>query len=517
MTDLPEFEYLWQYLDYWADKDENYPAIKYGENEITYGEFKRNADALAGALVEMGVKNGDRVATVLPMRPEYAYTLLACSKSGCITVPMDVRYRKAELSRFLGHAEPEVVVAIDSFADNDIKSTLNEIKGDMGNPELVFLNSEPNFSELLKHERIEKPLSKSPDEDMLIIFTGGTTGVPKATLLSHRNVISMCIGEFSSILAYLGKFERYPTLVHLPPSHVGGTTELLSVGLLNGSKMVFIDHWRPDAVLQAIQDERIPYFGAVPTMFAMILSMKGLENYDLSSLKLLVTAGERLNPELIKRMQKLCEKIAVGYGSTETTGFATFSKPDDDVMKFAEGYVGVPFEGVEIKIVDDSGKELGDGEVGEILVKGPMVSKGYFRQPEETEKGFTDGFWVSGDLGYMKGDELYIAGRKKEIIRVGSYTVLPMEVEEVIMKNPRVATAAVIGMPHEIYGEVVWAVIVPKPGEEVSEEEIVEACRAELADFKVPRKVIVRESIPMTRLGKADRIRLKEEIMKEIS
>jgi|Deesub1362A_J573_1020465.scaffolds.fasta_scaffold00040_76 acyl-CoA synthetase (AMP-forming)/AMP-acid ligase II len=517
MKDLPEFEYLWQYLDYWANKDEGYTAIKYGSEEITYGEFKRSVDSLAGALLEMGVSSGDRIATVLPMRPEYAYTYLASSKIGSITVPMDVRYRKAELSRFLSHAEPEVVIAIDSFADNNIKSTLNEVKADIGNPEFVFLNSEPYFNELLKHEPIERPLSKSPDEDILIIFTGGTTGVPKATLLSHKNVISMCIGELSSILAYFGKFERYPTLVHLPPSHVGGTTELLSIGVLNGSKMIFIDHWRPDVVLKAIQDERIPYFGAVPTMFAMILSMKGLEDYDLSSLELLVTAGERLNPELIKRMQKLCQKIAVGYGSTETTGFATFSRPDDDIMKFAEGYVGVPFEGVEIKIVDDSGKELGEGDVGEILVKGPMVSKGYFRQPGETEKGFTDGFWVSGDLGYLKGDELYIIGRKKEIIRVGSYTVLPMEVEEIIMKDQRIAAAAVIGMPHEIYGEVVWAVVVPKPGETVSEEEIIESCKKELADFKVPRKVIVRESIPMTRLGKADRIRLKDEIMKEIS
>ncbi len=517
MNDLPEFEYLWQYLDYWAGKDESYTAIKFGNMEITYGEFRKNVDSLAAALLEIGVGSGDRIATVLPMRPEYAYTYLASSKIGCITVPMDVRYRKAELSRFLSHAEPEIVIAIDSFADNDIKSTLSEIKADIGNPEFIFLNSEPYFDELLKHEPIEKPLSKSPDEDILIIFTGGTTGVPKATLLSHKNVISMCMGELSSILEYFGRFERYPTLVHLPPSHVGGTTELLSVGLLNGSKMVLIDHWRPDVVLKAIQEEKIPYFGAVPTMFAMILSMRDLESYDLSSLGLLITAGERLNPELIKRMQRLCERIAVGYGSTETTGFATFSKPDDDIMKFADGYVGVPFDGVEIKIVDDSGKELGEGEVGEILVRGPVVSKGYFKQPEETEKGFVDGFWVSGDLGYLKGDGLYIVGRKKEIIRVGSYTVLPMEVEEVIMKDHRIASAAVIGVPHEIYGEVVWAVVVPRPGEAVSEEEVIEACKKELADFKVPRKVIVRESIPMTRLGKADRIRLKEEIMGEIS
>ena len=516
MNELPEFEYIWQYLDYWAERDEGYPAIKFGSEIISYGEFRRNVDAIAGALLEMGVRFGDRVATVLPMRPEYAYTYLACSKTGCITVPMDVRYRRAELSRFLSHAEPEVVIAIDSFADNDIKSTLKEVRDEIGNPEFFFLNSERYFSELLKHEPLDKPLSKSPDDDVLIIFTGGTTGVPKATLLSHRNVISMCMGELKGILAYFGKFERYPTLVHLPPSHVGGTTELLSVGILNGSKMVFIDHWRPDVVLQAIQDEKIPYFGAVPTMFALILSMKELESYDLSSLELLITAGERLNPELIKRMQRLCEKIAVGYGSTETTGFATFSRPDDDVMKFAEGYVGVPLEGVEVRIVDDAGKELGEGEVGEILVRGPMVSRGYFRQPEETEKGFIDGFWVSGDLGYLKGSELYIVGRKKEVIRVGSYTVLPMEVEEVVMKDPRVAAAAAIGIPHEIYGEVVWVAVVPKPGEKITEDEVIEACKNELADFKVPRKVIVRESIPMTRLGKADRIRLKEEILNEL-
>jgi long-chain acyl-CoA synthetase len=288
------------------------------------------------------------------------------------------------------------------------------------------------------------------------------------------------------------------------------------VGIINGSKMVLIDHWRPDVVLKAIEDEKIPFFGAVPTMFALMLSLD-LSRYDLSSIELLITAGEKLNPEMLKRMQTLCEKIAVGYGSTETAGFATFSLPEDDVLKFAEGYVGVPFEDVEIKIVDDSGKEVGEGEVGEILVRGPMVSKGYFNQPEETEKGFIDGFWVSGDLGYLKGRELYIIGRKKEVIRVGSYTVLPAEVEEVVMRNEKIAAVAAVGIPHEIYGEVVWVVAVPKPGESVSEEEIIEACKKELADFKVPRKVLIRDAIPMTRLGKVDRIKIKEEVLKEIS
>ncbi len=517
---IKEFDFLWQYLDYWAEVNGSYPALKFRGEEISYGKFKDFVDRLAASLIKVGVKKGDRVATILPMSPEYAYTFVACSKVGAICVPMDVRYRAAELRGFLGHARPKVVIALDSFQENDIKSTLAEIKSEIGDPEVFFLNSESYFRDLLKEEPLRDSDSttttQSPDEDILIIFTGGTTGVPKATLLSHKNVISMAIGELKSILSYLGREERMKSLVHLPPSHVGGTTELFSVGLINGSKMVLIDHWRPDIVLKELSEERIPFFGGVPTMFALIFSIAS-SNLTLPPVELLVTAGEKLNPELLKRMASWCEKIGVGYGSTETAGFATFSLPDDSAEKFVEGYVGVPFEGVEIKIVNEKGEEVEEGEIGEVLVKGPMVSKGYFNQPEETEKGFLDGFWVSGDLGYMKGNELYIVGRKKEVIRVGSYTVLPSEVEEVAMRNAKVAIAAAFGIPHKIYGEVVWLAIVPKPGENVAEEEIIEACKKELADFKIPKKILIRESIPLTRLGKADRIKLKEIILKELS
>ncbi len=508
---IQEFEYLWQYLDHWADVDETYPAIKFKDKEISYGELKERVDRLAASLLKLGVRKGDRVATILPMSPEYSYTFLACSKIGAICVPMDVRYRTAELRRFLGHAEPKVVVSVERFQENDVEKILSEIRGEVGNPEIYFV--EKNFDELLEGEPIEEAVEQTPDDDILIIFTGGTTGVPKATLLSHRNIVSMALGELRSIISYVGREERVNMLVHLPPSHVGGTTELFATGLVNGSKMILIDHWRPDTVLKELREEKIAFFGAVPTMFALIFSL----NAPLPPVELLVTAGEKLNPELLKRMMQWCEKIGVGYGSTETAGFATFSRPEDDPMKFTEGYVGVPFEGVDVKIVDEEGNELNDGEIGEVLVKGPVVSKGYFRQPEETEKGFRDGYWVSGDLGYKKGEELYIVGRKKEVIRVGSYTVLPSEVEEVVMKNPKVGIAAAFGYPHEIYGEVVWVAVVPRAGEPISEEEIIEACKKELADFKVPRKVLIMDSIPLTRLGKADRIKLKEIILRDFS
>ncbi len=404
---VQEFDYLWQYLDHWAEVDEAYPAVKFKDKEISYGELKDRVDRLAASLLKLGVNKGDRVATVLPMTPEYVYTFLACSKIGAICVPMDVRYRTAELKKFLGHAEPKVVISVESFQENNQRKILTEIESEIGNPEIFFVD---DFDELLKSEPLDKVIDQKPDDDILIIFTGGTTGVPKATLLSHRNIVSMAIGELRSVVRYIGREERMNMLVHLPPSHVGGTTELLATGLVNGSKMVLIDHWRPDTVLKELKEEKIAFFGAVPTMFALIFSL----NVPLPPVELLVTAGEKLNPELLKRMRQWCEKVGVGYGSTETAGFATFSLPEDDPSKFTEGYVGVPFDGVDVKIVDDEGNEVEDGEIGEVLVKGPMVSKGYFRQPEETEKGFRDGYWVSGDLGFKKGRELYIAGRKRK-------------------------------------------------------------------------------------------------------
>lgn len=252
-------------------------------------------------------------------------------------------------------------------------------------------------------------------------------------------------------------------------------------------------------------------------MFTIIFSFAEATNIQLPLVELLVTAGEKLNPELLKRVLKWSKKIAVGYGSTETSGFVTFSLPEDSPEKFAEGYVGIPFEGVEIIIVDEKGNRVKNGEIGEILVKGPMVSKGYFNQPEETRKSFRDEYWISGDLGDMKGNELYIVGRKKEIIRVGSYTVIPSEIEEIVMKNKKVAMAAAFGSLHEIYGEVVWVAVVPKAGESISENEIIEECQKKLADFKVPRRVVIRNSIPLTRLGKADRIKLREIILQEFS
>lgn len=461
---------------------------------------------------------------------------MAASKLDAITVPMDVRYRTSDFRRLIPRVEPKVTVTMDKIRDNEIVETLRTLEPEFGNITYMTVGSVDRsipdfgipFEEVLRmdlslaDELNAAKASQKAEDDTLIVFTGGTTGVPKATLISHQHLISACIVEDEVIKAHLfarGVTGRVKNLAALPPSHVGGTIELISTGLVGGHELILMDHWSPYPVLGVTEREKLPFIGGVPTMYAILLSLPDLDKYDLSSLKLAVLSGEKVSLELLTKIrEKICENVIIGYGSTEAGPEVTFTELSDDLNRLAEGYVGKPLHGVELKVVDENENLLPPSKIGEILVKGALTSKGYFRQPEETQKSFTsDGFHRTGDLGYLTEDKgLYIVGRKKHIIRVGSYTVLPTEIEEVVLKNPSVAMAAAIGVPHKIYGEVVWLFVAPQPGSTISEEEIIKICKRELADFKVPKKVVITMSLPTTRIGKVDRIELRNEVMKSI-
>jgi acyl-CoA synthetase (AMP-forming)/AMP-acid ligase II len=528
-VEIPRLDFLWQYVEHWCSVNPEYTAIKFRDKTFSYKEFNEITNQLAKAFISFGVKKGDRIVTVIPSRPEYVCTLVAASKLGAITVPMDVRYRISDFRRLIPHVEPKVIVAVSRTKDNEIAEILKSISQELG--DIKYIMVEPTdfgtpFEEVLKMKLdLEDELkmaktSQSPEDDILIIFTGGTTGVPKAALLSHKNVVNMCRIEceyLQRLLAIKGVEGRPKNLAALPPSHVGGTLELIGTGIVGGQELILLDHWSPYPVLEITQHEKIPFIGGVPTMYAILLSLPDLSNYDLSSVKIALISGEKVSLELLTKIkEKICDTIIIGYGSTEAGAEVTFTDISDDIRKLADGYVGKPLPGVEIKIVDENNTVLSPGKVGEILVRGPLTSKGYFRQPEETKESFTaDGFHRTGDLGYLtENNELFIVGRKKFIIRVGSYTVLPTEIEDVALKHPNVAMAAAIGVPHEIYGEVVWLFVTPKLGTMVSENELIEICKKELADFKVPKKVIVQEFLPITRIGKADRVKLREEVLK---
>lgn len=301
----------------------------------------------------------------------------------------------------------------------------------------------------------------------------------------------------------------------MPPSHVGGTVELIGTALVAGWDLLMMASWSPYPVLEATAENRIPLMGAVPTMYAILLSLPDLDRFDLSSLRVAVLSGERVSLELLEGIRdRICPHVVVGYGSTEAGAEVTFTEPGDDLRLLADGYVGKPLPGVELVIADDEGNPLPPGRVGEVLVRGPLTISGYFRMPAEDEAGFINGYCRTGDLGYLTDDGgLYIQGRRKQIIRVGSYTVLPTEVEEVAARHPGVALAAALGMPDPIFGEVVYLVVTPESGQIIDEETLLDRCRSELADYKVPHRIVVRHNVPVTRIGKADRLALQTELL----
>ncbi|MBN1881224.1 MAG: acyl--CoA ligase [Deltaproteobacteria bacterium] len=526
--EIPKYDYYWQYVDYWSGVDPDFPSLREGDRTVTAREFKERVDALAGAFLELGVMKGDRIVTIIPTGIDFVLTMVAGEKTGAVTVPMDVKFRTADLERFLSHAKPKLILSITGVKDFDVVAGLKKLGGEFASIPKILVGSGEfgrSFEELFElgagREADVNTRAKalSPEDGAMIIFTGGTTGVPKAALLSHINMIGMSYIEDQFFKEHLGPYGmdgRVKSLAALPPSHIGGTVELIGMPIVGGHEMILLSDWHPYRVLEVTQDEKIAWMGGVPTMYAILLSLPDLEKYDLSHVKAAILSGEKVSFELAEGItSRLAEVLINGYGSTEAGAEITFTLPGEDLQRIADGYVGKPLPGVALRIVDEKGSVLPQGETGEIQVGGPLVIPEYFNMPEENEAGFTeDGWCITGDLGYLDSDGgLFIKGRIKQIIRVGSYTVLPTEVEEVALEYENVGLTAAIGCPDNIYGEVVWLYVAPVWGTEVDTDGLLEFLKGRLAKFKVPKKIIIKDDIPLTRIGKADRTKLKKDVL----
>lgn len=529
--DVPHFDYYWQYVDYWSKVDPDFPSLRQADRTVTAGRFKQMVDQLAQAFLSLGVKPGDRIVSILPTGIDFVLTLVAAGAVGAILVPMDVKFRTKDLERFLSHAKPSLILSITGVKDFNTVEKLKGLGGQLAAIPKVLVGSTEfgrSFEQLLtekfgkEHALEERKRSLSTADGSLIIFTGGTTGVPKAALLNNLNTTFMSYieyGFFRRALSQVGIEGRIKSLAALPPSHVGGTVELIGMPLVGGFEIILMEDWSPYKVLEVTASEKIPWMGGVPTMYAILLSLPDLGKFNLSCIKLAALGGERVSLELSGGIKdKIAPVIVSGYGSTEAGSAVSYTDPGDDPKWIDEGYVGKPFPTVLIRIVDTAGREVPRGEVGEVIIGGPLVIPRYYNMPEEDEVGFTpDGWCKTGDLGYQTQDGgIYIKGRIKQIIRVGSYTVLPTEVEDAAAQYPNVGLSAAIGIPDKIYGEVVWLYIAPVWGTTVDIDGLTAHLKENLAAFKVPRKIIIKDDIPITRIGKSDRTALKNEIMKTL-
>ena len=508
--------------------------------KLSYKQLDEQVDRMATALYQLGVRQGERVAVMLPNSPHYLIAFFAAARIGAIVVNINPTYTSRELAHQLNDAGAETLVLLNLFwprlqearSETPIKrvivanvfdtlglpARLLVRRAQRKLPEWVDVPAAPDvffFSELLARYPPSPPaVAISPDDVALFQYTGGTTGLPKAAMLTHRNLIS----NVTMVDAWVkdGKPGAETIMAAIPFFHVYGMTTALLYGVLLGARIVTVPNPRPiSTVMEIIAKERCTIFPGVPAMYIGIINHKDVASYDLKSIKVCVSGSAPLPLQVQTQFEQITGgRLVEGYGLSETSPL-THGNPVRGKRKV--GSIGVPFPDTDAKIIDlETGVSLPfDGaSQGELCVRGPQVMKGYWNRPEETLATIdADGWLHTGDICTVDAEGyFFVVDRKKDMINASGFKVLPREVEEVLFMHPKVLEAVVAGIPHPERGDdTVKAYIVPKPGEPPTVEEIRAFCKLHLAAYKVPREVEFRDELPKTAVGKVLRRILVEE------
>ncbi|GAA1040690.1 long-chain fatty acid--CoA ligase [Virgisporangium ochraceum] len=488
----------------WPDK----PVAVHSAGRMTYAELDALSDALAEGLVGIGIRPGDTVALQLPNIPQFLVAYFGILKAGAVVVPMNVLLKAREAAYCLATSGSRALITWGGMADEAGKAA-----AEAGVPD-VFVVGTPEdgtvmtpFAELLAPTGPSRPLAaREPVDTAVVVFTSGTTGRPKGAELTHFQLYMN-----ADVPGRL--FDVRPddvVLAALPLFHIFGLSSVLDVCVRFGCTMSLVPRFDAGVALEAIQRDGVTIFDGVPTMFIALLDHPDLDRFDTSSLRVAVSGGAAIPAHVLDAFEaRFGVAILEGYGLTETAATATFNTGVDDRRAYS---VGRPIWGTDTEIRDDRGNRLPPGRdhVGELVTRGFHVMKGYLNQPEATAEAFTDGWFHTGDLGYVDEDGFFfIVDRKTDLIIRGGYNVYPREVEEVLYSHPAVAQAAVVGIPHVRLGEEVKAFVALKPGESVAAEDLVAYCRDRMAAYKYPRTVEIRDGLPVTGAGKIAKLRLE--------
>ncbi|MCO5131874.1 MAG: AMP-binding protein [Xanthobacteraceae bacterium] len=470
-------------------------AVKASGETVTYRQLDRRAAGCAAALRNLGVDAGDRVLFILPNSMRWVVLYQGIMQAGAIPVPVNPLLAGRELAGIVKDCEPKLVLS-GSGVIADLRTELSGIV-------LHDLDSDP-----VTHDEAEPaPLPQAKADDVaVILYSSGSTGMPKGIELTHGGIF-WNVQAFAFDLLKLSEDDR--CLTALPLSHVFGHTCVFSTFLFAGAQIVLPDRFDPPAFLKTIHEEKITVFMGVPTMYWTLLKEELPAHYDLSSWKACVAGGQALPEEVHRRFEeKFNVRISEGFGMTEASPSIANCRLWNAPRKL--GSAGQPLFGVELRIVNDEGRDVAVGERGEIVVSSSGLARGYFRQPELTARTFRDGWLYSGDIGYLDEDGfLYVVDRKKEMIITGGYNVYPREIEEIAHGVEGIFEVAAIGVPDERLGERIVAFLVPLPGAGVSGQAFIDHCNNRLARYKVPREVRFVDTLPRNATGKIDRIKLR--------
>jgi long-chain acyl-CoA synthetase len=474
------------------------PAIRLGEVELSYGELDRRSAQLATLLGEQGIAPGDRVGVMLPNVPEFPVAYYGVLRAGGVVVPMNVLLKRREIAFYLEDSGTKLLLAWHGFAEE-----ARDGAADAG-AELVEI--EPGAFAATLAELAPTPglVDTAENDTAVILYTSGTTGKPKGAELTHLNlfrnadVSSRTTSEIEQGDVVLGA---------LPLFHSFGQTVGMNASLKVGACLTLVPRFDPGEALATMQRDGVSHFYGVPTMFGALLHHPERESYDTSSLRICITGGASMPVEVLRGFEdSFGAKVMEGYGLSETSPVACSNHPDKERKA---GSIGTPIEGVEMQVVDEDDKPVAQGEVGEIVISGHNIMKGYWQRPDATADAMRGGWFHSGDMARTDEDGyFYIVDRKKDLIIRGGYNVYPREVEEVLYEHPKIREAAVVGVPHDEWGEEIGAAVVLHEGEQLSAEEISAYVKDQIAAYKYPRLVWFLDDLPKGPTGKI----LKREI-----
>ena len=508
---------------------EQYPekiALTYAGKEISYSELATLSDRFSAGLASIGVVKGDCVSLFVPNIPQFVIAYFGILKAGAAITAINPQHKEREVELQLADSEAKVAITTTSLlpiVENVLQGTCLEsiviIKSDGSfekNGEIKVQNESRQlyfFDELLKTEASSPKISVDPDIDLAALqYTGGTTGETKAAMLTHSNLVANA-AAFSSWLKGVPAKDVFLTV--LPLSHIYGMTTSLNVPVVLGAKMVLISRFDAAVVLDAIQQHKVTVFCGVPTMFQVLLSYPEQQKFCLSSLRVCISGASPLPVQLQKKfIHSTGELLVEGYGLTEASPVTHCNPVDESLRTVKMGSIGLPLPGTEAKIVDaETGtKNLPAGEVGELVVRGPQVMRGYWKKPKETAQALRDGWLYTGDLARRDANGyFYITDRKKDIIKHNGYTIYPREIEELLYQHPAVKLCAVAGKADVDSGEAPKAFVVLKDGSQVSEKDLAAFVNQKLASYKALHEVEFRQSLPLGSAGKILKRALKEE------
>jgi acyl-CoA synthetase (AMP-forming)/AMP-acid ligase II len=487
-------------------------ALTYKDQSYTYNEMGEKANRIANAFQKMGLKKGDKVAFLMANCPEYVFCEIAVAKTGCIRVPLAVLLSSKDHIYMMNQAECTALVYHESLAQR-VKDmiphleTVNHFICASKDPSII-MEGHLHLQKLIQDHPPEVERVEIDPEDLVgIYYTGGTTGKPKGVMLSHRAWVYTILIEMLDLGFGWEEVFLYPT----PLTHAGGC--LMLPVLLRKGRCVIIDHFDPKLFLETIQKEKVTMTFLVPTMIYVLLDYPDLKKFDTSSLRNVIYGASAIAPDRLKQALNTFGPIFTQlFGQTEAPMMFSALAREEHVVEDPErerevlSSAGRPTFHAEIKLLDDDGNEVKRGESGEVVVRCANIMTGYFKNPEATAETIKDGWLHTGDIA--KQDEeglLYIVDRKKDMIVSGGFNIFPREIEDVLFEYPAVKGAAVIGIPHEKWGEEVKAVVVLHEGKSVTEEELIKFVKERKGSMMAPKTVEFWNGIPLTNLGKVDK------------